>query len=107
MPSKNSRRVFVVGSFYHVFNRGVEKRIIFQDRQDYVVFLSFLKRYLSAPDFTKPGVGPRWTYRIHEKVELHAYCLMPNHYHFLIKLLEEDGLTKFMRALNDAYVSYF
>lgn len=47
MPSKNSLKDYVKGGYYHLYNRGVEKRAIFQDQQDYSVFLSYLKTYLT------------------------------------------------------------
>jgi putative transposase len=46
MPSKNSIKSYVENGYYHLYNRGVEKRIIFLDQQDYGVFLSYLKEYL-------------------------------------------------------------
>lgn len=49
MPARNTVKIDVEESFYHVYNRGVEKRTIFQDEQDYKVFLKYLKDYLSPP----------------------------------------------------------
>ena len=46
MPAKNAIKQYLENGFYHVYNRGVEKRPIFQDDQDYSVFLSYLKEYL-------------------------------------------------------------
>jgi len=46
MPCLNSRKQYLENSYYHLYNRGVEKRIIFLDDQDYSVFLSYLKDYL-------------------------------------------------------------
>lgn len=50
MPAKNSLKEYEEGAYYHLYNRGVEKRIVFQDALDYGVFLSYLKLYLSPPD---------------------------------------------------------
>ena len=47
MPARNSRKIYSDGGTYHVYNRGVEKRIIFEDEQDYKVMLNYLKEYLS------------------------------------------------------------
>ena len=47
MPSKNIIKEYVEGGYYHIYNRGVEKRKIFIDEQDYRVFLNYLKSYLS------------------------------------------------------------
>ena len=63
MPAKNRNKIFYENGFYHVYNRGVEKRTIFIDKQDHVVFLHFLKKYLSPkPTYlggpTSAEVGP-------------------------------------------------
>ena len=47
MPAKNTVKFYLPNSNYHIYNRGVEKRIIFKDDQDYKVFLSYVKEYLS------------------------------------------------------------
>lgn len=46
MPSKNSLKQYADKGYYHIYNRGVEKRLIFQNPQDYYVFLAYLKEYL-------------------------------------------------------------
>lgn len=43
MPAKNSTKTYLESGYYHLYNRGVEKRLIFLDQQDYGVFLSYLK----------------------------------------------------------------
>ena len=50
MPAKNSLKEYSSNSYYHIYNRGVEKRLIFQDDQDYAVFLSYLQNYLMPKD---------------------------------------------------------
>jgi len=50
MPAKNTLKQYVPGGFYHIYNRGVEKRDIFLDDQDYRVFLNYLKIYLSPKE---------------------------------------------------------
>ena len=50
MPAKNSTKTYVENGYYHIYNRGVEKRTIFLDQQDYGVFLSYLKEYLLPKD---------------------------------------------------------
>ena len=46
MAARNTVKQYLQNGYYHLYNRGVEKRIIFQDAQDYSVFLSYLKEYL-------------------------------------------------------------
>lgn len=105
MPSKHSIRFYTENGIYHVYNRGVEKRIIFQNSQDYKVFLHYLRRYLTEPPPSE--VGPRWRLNLHKEIKLLAYCLMPNHFHLLIKQVTQTSLTTFMRCIINSYTKYF
>lgn len=117
MPSKNTIKNYVESGLYHVYNRGVEKRDVFLDDQDYTVFLSLLKMYLSPQEvpFTHPlaelpNLKPsrlRPLKSFFGEVELFAYCLLPNHFHFLIKQNTKDGMQKLMQALLTNYSTYF
>lgn len=119
MPRKNSIKTYVKNSYYHIYNRGVEKRIIFQDKQDYSVFLGFLKYSLSKPPkkekiiktFTLQGLPfkgvPRMPMNFNTKIELIAYCLMPNHFHLLIKQTEKTAITSFITSITTRYSMYF
>lgn len=104
---------------YHVYNGGVDKRIIFVDERDYAVFLSFLKyALLSSPDDKKVDTvdaslltdTERFNLRregLTEKVELVSFCLMPNHFHLLLYQYTKDGITKLMRSIGTGYSMYF
>lgn len=108
MPSKNSIKTYVENGYYHIYNRGVEKRNIFLDHKDYIVLLHFLKRYLTPPLPDKNNkVRPRFKTDIFEQIQLIAYCLMPNHFHLMIKQSTKKAITHFMRALMNSYVFYF
>jgi len=97
MPAKNVVKFYIEGGIYHIYNRGVEKRMIFLDDLDRNVFIKYLKDALMSPpdskdlliDFTLKGATlkciPRQTKNFHGKIELLAYCLMPNHIHLLLK----------------------
>jgi putative transposase len=102
MPSRNSIKVYVAGDYYHIYNRGVEKRLVFMDDKDYRVFLGYLKLYLMPVD---PTVKPHKD--LSDQVELAAYCLMPNHFHLLVRQSSERGIESLMRCLTGAYVRYF
>lgn len=113
MPSKNALKVYEAGAYYHIYNRGVEKRTIFQDDKDYKTFLSYLKFYLSDPilqglslkdHLISPSRRPSNYY---DKVTLLAYCLMPNHFHLLIKQETDIPISGFMSSLITKYVRYF
>jgi putative transposase len=105
MPSRNTLKEFAPQQYYHLYNRGVEKRPIFLDDQDYLVFLGLLKRYLSGENHNKNN---RHTFSLlTDKVQLLAYCLMPNHFHLLLYQESEDGITQLMRRVSTGYVMYF
>lgn len=119
MPAKNLIRIDLENSYYHIYNRGVEKRIIFEDEQDYKVFLKYLKDYLSPPpdpaqskkSFTLQGLSfkgiPYQTKNHFGKVELVAYGLVPNHFHFMMHQIEKGAIEKFTRSLLTRYSMYF
>lgn len=116
MPVKNTIKNYVENGFYHVYNRGVEKRVIFEDEQDYTVFLYLLKFFLSPftnnlmhPFLEIPNIviRPRPLENLVEKVELHAYCLMPNHFHLIIKQITIDGMCSLMKKVCTCYSMYF
>lgn len=119
MPRKNSLKIYVKDGYYHIYNRGVEKRIIFENDQDYKVFLSYLKYALSVPPkkeeivktFTLQGSPfkglPRMPKNFQNKIELLAFCLMPNHFHLLIKQNDIGSLKSFMISLITRYSMYF
>jgi len=112
MPSKNRIKQYVEDGYYHVYNRGVEKRVTFLDEKDYVVFLYLLKLYLLPLSDNTPKTLSNLQYaRIRKtffgEIELHSFCLMPNHFHLLIHQTNRDSITNFMRALITSYVMYF
>jgi putative transposase len=112
MPSKNRVKNYVADGYYHIYNRGVEKRITFLDEKDYVVFLYLLKLYLSQQGEVTPKMfSDIQNVRIKKvffgEIELHAFCLMPNHFHLLIRQTNSNSITEFMRALITSYVMYF
>lgn len=106
MPSRNIIKQYEVGGFYHVYNRGVEKRLIFNEEQDYVFFIGLLKRYLGSKRQHRRRGELYDTY--YGSVELLAFCLMPNHFHILFYLNHDDtSITELMRKISGSYVSYF
>lgn len=111
MPSKNTIKTFTENSFYHVYNRGVEKRRIFEDREDYQTFLKYLEVYLTPTNIlTSQKPPPRFNLlnkNLSEEVKLIAYCLMSNHYHLILKQQSRNGITKLMRQVQTAYSMYF
>lgn len=105
MPSRNIVREYVPERYYHVYNRGIEKRLIFLDDQDYITFLGLLKKYLIGESLNKNN---RHQFKVlGSEVRLLAYCLMPNHFHLLLWQKDADGITQLMRRVSTGYVMYF
>lgn len=105
MPARNTIKLYDAPAFYHVYNRGIDKRKIFMDDQDYAVFLNIMKRHLDVtPSFDSFG---REYDRFEDTLELTAFCLMPNHFHLLIFQDDPEAMTKFMRKIATAYSVYF
>jgi len=112
MPCKNILKTYQENGIYHVYNRGVEKRVIFMDTQDYKTFLYFLKEYLIHSDDiareNKSYKGRTFARRsFFGRVELLSYCLMPNHFHLLLRQVGEQDMTEFMKCLSTSYSIYF
>lgn len=111
MPSPNVLRQFSDDSFYHVYNRGVEKRIIFLDEQDYRMFRYYLFVYLADPrivSFHYPTISPKLkSMNLYGQAELATFCCMPNHFHLLLYQTNKDDITKLLRRLTNAYTKYF
>ena len=122
MPRQS--RIIEKGGIYHVINRGVEKRKIFQKEQDYSRFIigmeffncsepvnlwEFLARNLKDKNL-KNLIALRLQEERNKKkepmVEILAFCLMPNHYHFILKEIKEGGISKFMKKMG-GYSTYF
>lgn len=111
------------GEYYHIFNRAVSKQVIFHDLSDYTRFL-FLILYLQAPvkilhigrtveDFRSyfgqsRALTTGYEQEIVKKrmVELVAFCIMPNHFHLILKELEEDSIAAYMQRVLTAYAKY-
>ena len=116
MPSKNRVKIYIENSYYHVYNRGVDKQNMFIEDIDYRIFLKYLKEALSEPIKKKKAVDVQgrsfnaieYQVKNFEKtISLIAFCLMPNHFHLLIKQHQKYSMESFMRSLSTRYVSYF
>lgn len=98
-------KIDCANSYYHIYARGIDKNNIFKEDYDYRVFFNLLKRYLSKEQqFDKYGVPYP---HLHNKLELICYCLMPNHFHFLIYQEEPKAMRTFMQGLMTSYSRYF
>lgn len=107
MPSKNIIKEYVDEAYYHLYNRGVAKQVIFLDEQDYKTFLSYLKIYLSKKDESQKIAPTRQLKNFFEELTLLAYCLMPNHFHLLVWQKNQRTMANFMRSVGTKYSRYF
>jgi len=104
---------------YHVYNRGVEKRPIFLIRKDYLRFMALLKYYRFANCPVKfshlkelsvderGNILRRLEIESKKLVDILVFCLMPNHIHFLLKQLTDNGISKFMSKTTSGFSHYF
>lgn len=97
---------FAIGEYYHLYNRGTDKRIIFKDKADYRHFLYLMYICNTMKSIALRDIGINFN-RGESIVYIGAYCLMPNHFHILVKEKEEGGISKYMRKLLTAYSMYF
>jgi putative transposase len=86
--------------YYHIYNRGVDKRKIFMDEDDY-------QRFLRSMEIFSETKSPAGDLVAEKRVDIICYCLNPNHYHFILKQLQDKGIEKFMHKLGLGYTSYF
>ena len=106
MPTRNSRKEYAPDTYYHVYSRGVNNQPIFLDEQDHVVFLGYLKRYLSNKPDKRPNRKP--VRSLASDIDLLAYCLMQNHIHLLIyQHSDERALPALMQRVLTVYSMYF
>jgi len=101
------REIIAVGEYYHIFNRGVDKRIIFKHNKDYVRFLEsliFFNTENSIQMRLEDKVRPKPDERL---VDIVVHCLNPNHFHLILKENKKNGITTFMKKICTGYAMYF
>jgi putative transposase len=74
------------GEYFHVYNRGVRKTTIFDTRANYAYFLRRAQTFLN-----------------NESTRVVCYCLMPNHFHFLLEQVKQGGVSHFMQQICNSY----
>lgn len=108
----------VSGEIYHVFNRSVARQPIFLTKNDHGRALECIKFYLHDDlpfrfsHFNRLPIEQRDQIinKIEDSpkiVEILSFCLMPNHVHFLLRSLTENGIIKFMSNFQNSYAKYF
>lgn len=101
---------FTPGGVYHIYNRGVEKRDIFLSDSDRIRFRALLLHCLPVgrnPSYSLLKNPERQKQRGKKLVDVLCYCLMPNHFHLLLKETEDKGVSTYMQRFMNSYVRYF
>ena len=116
---------FEQGKFYHLYDRGVEKRNIFNNDSDKWRFIQGLFLFNNEDDSfrvlyeiereNKGRINFNLLKEFVDKnqenrkplVRIMADCLMPNHYHLLVEEIQENGISRFMHKLGTGYTNFF
>lgn len=113
------KQKLVSDNIYHVYNRGVEKRQIFLEDRDYGRFLLDLMLFNNTKSVFNTGRKSKIPVIKEELklsfpdnnrkplVDILAFCLMANHFHLLLRQIEDNGITRFMRKIGAGYANYF
>lgn len=97
---------FAEGEYYHLYNRGNSKQIIFNDEKDHEHFIHLLST-LNTGSRIRVKKLKQNSVDDDVLVSIGAYCLMPNHFHILITQEKEKGISTFMQKVSTAYVMYY
>lgn len=109
----------VNGEIYHIFNRGIDLRPTFTDKNEHFRAIKTINYYRFAElpvkysRFLTISIDLRnqiMSYLLKENrslVEILAYCLMSDHFHLLLKQIQENGISKFMGNFQNSYTKYF
>ncbi|MEK7480031.1 MAG: transposase [Patescibacteria group bacterium] len=104
---------FQIDEWFHCYNRGIEKRTVFEGEDDSERFLQILYLANSTDTLHRSNLSQKTTEEIisllrsDTLVSIGAYCLMPNHFHLLLKEIVDGGIIRFMQKLGTAYTMYF
>lgn len=112
------RTPIVTGEVYHTFNRSIARQPIFLDKRSYsralelINFYSYIQPRLRFSHYNRLPLKGKADFlddlKINgrKQIQLFAFCLMPNHVHFLMKEIEKNGISKFMSNFQNSYAKY-
>lgn len=106
---------FANNEYYHIYNRGVDKREVFSDKKDYLRFLQSMRGFNNTKPtgslYLKEKARNRdpipTTVGIGSLIEFICYCLNPNHFHMIVKQLTDGGISELMKRVGTGYTTYF
>lgn len=110
-----TRELCATGEWYHCYNRGVDKRVVFIEPDDYQRFVALLyvsngTKAVRISDAFHPNLSSLIKNnddRGEPLVEIGAYALMPNHPHLVLKQMADNGIARFMQKVFTGYTMYF
>ncbi len=117
MPTR--KQLLISGEIYHFFNRGIDRRPTFTTKREcqralqIIRFYQFssppvkLSRFLSLPPDEQMQITQKLEETDDKLIEVYAFCLMPNHFHFLARQLADNGISRFMSQFHNSYTRYF
>jgi len=107
---------FITGEYYHLYNRGIDKRIIFKSKKDSERFIMLMYLSNSNNSFRLDDILHKQGKTFEQilvldkgelLISIGAWCLMTNHFHLMVRQEVDGGITKFMRKLGTGYSMYF
>jgi putative transposase len=104
------KTIFSIGEYYHIYNRGTDKRRIFLRDADYQRFFDGMRSFNTLEPTGHLIAGTSNEAKPHKEgalVNVVAYCLMPNHFHLLLQQVYKKGLPKYLHRLLTGYTMYF
>ncbi|MFN7170259.1 MAG: transposase [Candidatus Omnitrophota bacterium] len=110
------RDILAIGEVYHIFNKSIAGFQIFNDDADYQRMVNLIAYYqqekpplkFSQVYLNSKEILERESLSEKDKlVEIIAYCIMPTHFHLILKQIKENGISIFMKNVLDSYSRYF
>ena len=104
-----NREPFVNDQYYHIYNRGTDSRVIFNEAADYYRFIMSLRLFNTKDWIRIRDLAPEKKDHTPNDplIEIVCYALMPNHIHLVLKQIEDNGIAKFLQKLVTGYTEYF
>lgn len=113
------KAILADNQIYHIFNRAIDRQTIFTSKWEYKRAIETFKYYrfanltfkfsqlLNLPEDDRQKTTLELNQKNEKLVEFIAFCIMPNHFHFLVKQLKPNGISKFISNFTNSYTRYF
>lgn len=107
---------FAEGEIYHIFNKSISNYGIFKDfnnSQRFINVVEYYNSHLITKSFSQFIIRKKYNYQniIYPKdftyIKILSYCIMPDHYHFLLKILTDNSLSRLINTVEDSFTRYF